>query len=167
MRPARRRPGDGHAARFASKHSCGRCRFALVPATMNNSPREVAPRIARSQLVEPRKRSLAPNLVKRFNQHAEELLASGHPVVLAGDHNVVPTDADIHATRSSKDSACGSIPMSPKAAKRTRDAEVDRAVRGLEGASDPAPGWIELRHWADPAARHISLISVRYRARCP
>src|SRR5471032_2828341 len=32
--------------------------------------------------------------------HAKQLYASGHPVVLAGDYNVVPTDEDIYNTRS-------------------------------------------------------------------
>jgi exodeoxyribonuclease-3 len=32
--------------------------------------------------------------------HAESLYASGHPVVLAGDYNVVPTDLDIYNPRS-------------------------------------------------------------------
>ena len=32
--------------------------------------------------------------------HAASLYASGHPVVLAGDYNVVPTDDDIYNTRS-------------------------------------------------------------------
>jgi exodeoxyribonuclease-3 len=35
--------------------------------------------------------------------------------------------------------------LNPKAAKRLADAGVDREVRGLEGASDHAPAWIELR----------------------
>ena len=38
--------------------------------------------------------------MERFNAHAAELLATGQPVVLAGDYNVVPTDADIYNTRS-------------------------------------------------------------------
>ncbi|WP_043692309.1 exodeoxyribonuclease III [Luteibacter sp. 9133] len=33
---------------------------------------------------------------ERFIQHAGQLLDSGHPVVLAGDYNVVPTDGDIY-----------------------------------------------------------------------
>ena len=33
---------------------------------------------------------------ERLNRHAAELLAEGAPVVLAGDYNVVPTDADIY-----------------------------------------------------------------------
>ena len=32
--------------------------------------------------------------------HAQALHATGHPVVLAGDYNVVPTDADIYAPKS-------------------------------------------------------------------
>lgn len=41
--------------------------------------------------------------LKWFEQliaHAQTLQASEHPVVLAGDYNVVPTDADIYNTRS-------------------------------------------------------------------
>ena len=37
---------------------------------------------------------------ERLLTHARSLAESGHPVVLAGDYNVVPTDADIYATRS-------------------------------------------------------------------
>jgi exodeoxyribonuclease III len=37
---------------------------------------------------------------ERLHQHAEQLLKSGHPVVLAGDYNVIPTDDDIYNTRS-------------------------------------------------------------------
>ena len=129
----------------------------------------------------------------RFNRHAASLLASGHPVVLAGDYNVVPTDADIYATRSFKDNALlqpapraayqalldagwvdalhrqspaeplytfwsylrnrwprdaglriDHLLLSPAASGRMMQAGVDRAVRGLEGASDHAPAWVEL-----------------------
>jgi exodeoxyribonuclease-3 len=38
--------------------------------------------------------------LKRLNAHAAELYASGAPVVLAGDYNVVPTDLDIYPTKS-------------------------------------------------------------------
>jgi len=37
---------------------------------------------------------------ERLIAHAAELYSSGHPVVLAGDFNVVPTDLDIYNTRS-------------------------------------------------------------------
>jgi exodeoxyribonuclease III len=38
--------------------------------------------------------------LKRLTTHAAELYASGAPVVLAGDYNVVPTDFDIYPTKS-------------------------------------------------------------------
>jgi exodeoxyribonuclease-3 len=41
----------------------------------------------------------------RLEQHAQGLFASGVPVVLAGDYNVVPTDADIYSLRSYADDA--------------------------------------------------------------
>jgi len=41
----------------------------------------------------------------RLSAHAAELFASGAPVVLAGDYNVVPTDADIYPTTSYDDDA--------------------------------------------------------------
>jgi exodeoxyribonuclease III len=34
---------------------------------------------------------------ERFAEHAETLLATGRPVVLAGDYNVMPTDLDVYA----------------------------------------------------------------------
>ena len=37
---------------------------------------------------------------ERLHAHAAELYASGLPVVLAGDYNVVPTDIDIYPTKS-------------------------------------------------------------------
>jgi exodeoxyribonuclease-3 len=37
---------------------------------------------------------------ERLIAHAQALLATGHPVVLAGDYNVVPTDFDIYDPRS-------------------------------------------------------------------
>ena len=43
--------------------------------------------------------------MERLIAHAASLQASGHPVVLAGDFNVIPTDADIYATASHRDNA--------------------------------------------------------------
>jgi len=37
---------------------------------------------------------------ERLIKHARTLAESGHPVVMAGDYNVVPTDLDIYNTRS-------------------------------------------------------------------
>jgi exodeoxyribonuclease-3 len=41
----------------------------------------------------------------RLHAHAEALIRSGHPIVLAGDYNVVPTDEDMYATDSWKEDA--------------------------------------------------------------
>ena len=53
---------------------------------------------------------------ERLIAHAGELLTSGVPVVLAGDYNVVPTDADIYPTRSWSDDAL--LQPAPRAAFR-------------------------------------------------
>ena len=43
--------------------------------------------------------------MERLIEHAAELYTLDAPVVLAGDYNVVPTDADIYPTKSYKDNA--------------------------------------------------------------
>ena len=131
--------------------------------------------------------------LERLNDHAAELLKSNHPVVLAGDYNVVPTDDDIYNPTTWLDNAL--LQSEPRAAyarllrqgwtdairhhhpteriytfwdyrrnrwqrdaglridhlllskplkRRLAGAGVDRAVRGLDGASDHAPAWVEL-----------------------
>ena len=138
--------------------------------------------------------------MKRLLAHAAGLYSLDAPVVLAGDFNVVPTDADIYPTksyaknalvqpepralfrrlldqgwidairtmhpdaamytfwdykrnRSERDAGLrlDHLLLNAKAAKRLVDADVDREVRGLEGASDHAPAWIVLRD--TPATR--------------
>jgi exodeoxyribonuclease-3 len=42
---------------------------------------------------------------KRFATHAKSLLASGLPVILAGDYNIVPEPRDIYVTTSYDDNA--------------------------------------------------------------
>lgn len=42
---------------------------------------------------------------ERMRRRAEELWESGHPVVLLGDWNVVPTDADIYKPDTWRDNA--------------------------------------------------------------
>jgi exodeoxyribonuclease-3 len=130
----------------------------------------------------------------RLIAHAADLIATGLPVVLAGDYNIVPEPRDIYATRSYAANALvqpeiraqfaqinaqgwtdalrkqhpdetiftfwdymrnrwprdaglrlDHLLLSPKLARRLRAAEVDRPVRGQDGASDHAPVWIELR----------------------
>ena len=138
--------------------------------------------------------------MKRLLAHAAGLYSLDAPVVLAGDFNVVPTDADIYPTKSYAKNALvqpepralfrrlldqgwidairtmhpdaamytfwdykrnrwerdaglrlDHLLLNAKAAKRLVDADVDREVRGLEGASDHAPAWIVLRD--TPATR--------------
>lgn len=50
----------------------------------------------------------------RLIAHASHLWKTGHPVILAGDYNVVPTDFDIYATRSFADNAL--LQAEPRAA---------------------------------------------------
>jgi exodeoxyribonuclease-3 len=109
----------------------------------------------------------------RLAKHAKALLATGHPVALAGDFNVVPTDFDIYNPRSWRKDAL----LQPESRERyakllaqgwtdalrarhpeariytfwdyfrehwPRDAGVDRWVRGEPKASDHAPAWVEL-----------------------
>ena len=131
---------------------------------------------------------------ERLIAHADVLMKSGHPVVLAGDFNVVPTDDDIYSPATWLDNALlqpepraaferllaqgwvdairtrhpteriytfwdyrrnrwgrdaglriDHLLLSPAMAKRLREAGVDRAVRGREGASDHAPAWASFR----------------------
>lgn len=131
--------------------------------------------------------------LQRLDRHAAALLKTGHPVILAGDYNVIPTDRDIYDTASWKDNALlhpavraayrkllkqgwsdilqelapGQAPytfwsylrnrwprdagmridhllVSPSLRASIVAAGVDKAMRGLEGASDHAPVWLEL-----------------------
>lgn len=130
---------------------------------------------------------------ERLTRHAAQLLASGHPVVLAGDYNVVPTPRDIYVSSSWDNNALiqpearagfeklskqgwtdavrrqhpeepmytfwdyrrkrwerdaglriDHLLISARLREKLRGAGVDRAVRGIEGASDHAPVWIKL-----------------------
>jgi exodeoxyribonuclease-3 len=139
---------------------------------------------------------------ERLIAHAAMLYASGHPVVLAGDFNVVPTDElDIYNPKSWRKDALlqpesrecyrrllsqgwvdalralhpgekiftfwdyfrqhwprdaglriDHLLLNAELAPRLKAAGVDRWVRGLEGASDHAPTWVELAFDAAGAA---------------
>ena len=131
---------------------------------------------------------------ERLIAHAAELLATGLPVVLAGDYNIVPEPRDIYQTRSYDANALvqpnpraqfarlleqgwtdairkkhpdetvytfwdymrnrwprdaglrlDHLLLSKRLAKRLVGSDVDRDVRGREGASDHAPAWVTLR----------------------
>jgi len=130
---------------------------------------------------------------ERLNARAAALLAEEKPVVLAGDYNVVPTDADIWRPDGLEGNALvqpesraafrrlnaqgwtdalrvrhprenlwtfwdymmnawprdagfriDHLLLSPEAADRLIDANVDREYRGREKASDHAPTWVTL-----------------------
>jgi exodeoxyribonuclease III len=131
---------------------------------------------------------------ERFSAHGAGLLKSGHPVVLAGDYNVMPTELDVYKPERWLDDALfrpevrkafkdlvdqgwtdalrtlhpgeriytfwdyfrnaygrdaglriDHLLLSPAVGERLVAADVDRAFRGREKASDHAPTWIELR----------------------
>ena len=67
------------------------------PSTACSSPRSTCPTATRSPA---RSSTTSWPGSSACSRHARSLAESGHPVVLAGDYNVVPTDADIYATRS-------------------------------------------------------------------
>ncbi|HEX4199228.1 MAG TPA: exodeoxyribonuclease III [Caulobacteraceae bacterium] len=130
---------------------------------------------------------------ERLIDHAAGLLDTGAPVVLAGDYNVVPTEADIwpghheqanallqpetraayqrlldqgwtdalralqpdgplwtfwgylrHRWPNDKGMRLDHLLLSPALAPRLAAGGVGRWTRGVEGASDHAPAWIEL-----------------------
>lgn len=150
----------------------------------------------------------------RLITHATELAAADVPVVLAGDYNVVPSEADIwtghreqgnallqpearaafqrllnlgwidalravqpegplwtfwgylrHRWVNDKGMRLDHLLISPDLAVSLTAAGVSRAVRGVEGASDHAPAWIELRRptTAKPKATTASAPKVRHR----
>lgn len=137
----------------------------------------------------------------RLTAHAAGLLAAGLPVVLAGDFNIIPTEADIYSGHREQENALlqpesraafqrlldqgwidvvrtchPEAPMwtfwgylhhrwpndkgmrldhllaSPVLATRLKDAGVSREMRGVEGASDHAPAWLELKRAASSRA---------------
>jgi exodeoxyribonuclease III len=130
---------------------------------------------------------------ERLIAHASELMATGLPVVLAGDYNIVPEPRDIYPTRSYDANALvqpesralfarlleqgwtdairarypdetvytfwdymrnrwprdaglrlDHLLLSKTLRKQLRAAGVDKDVRGMEGASDHAPVWIDI-----------------------
>jgi exodeoxyribonuclease-3 len=130
----------------------------------------------------------------RLIGHSADLMATGAPVILAGDFNIIPTDQDVYkperwvkdalfrpevrkAFRTLADQGwtdalrtkhpderiytfwdyfrnaflrdaglrIDHLLLSKSVAKRLVSADVDRAIRGRERASDHAPVWIEIK----------------------
>ena len=92
---------------------------------------------------------------ERLLAHARSLADSGHPVVLAGDYNVVPTDADIYATRSWAKNAL--LQPAPRAAYRRLLAQGwTDAIRALHGDERIYTFWDYLRNaWPRDAGLRI------------
>ena len=91
----------------------------------------------------------------RFAEHAATLLASGVPVVLAGDYNVVPTPKDIYATHSYDDNAL--VQPAPRAAfRRLVDSGWIDAIRALHPDETIYTFWDYMRkRWERDAGLRI------------
>ena len=99
---------------------------------------------------------------ERLLVHARALADSGHPVVLAGDYNVVPTDAeiDIYATRSWHKNAL--LQPAPRAAYRRLLAQGwTDALRALHPDQPVYTFWDVLRNgWPRDAGMRIDHLLV-------
>ena len=94
----------------------------------------------------------------RLIAHAAELAATGLPAILAGDYNVVPTDADIYPTRSwAKDALLQ--PAARAAFQRLLDQGWMDAVRARHPAQKIYTFWDYKRdRWARDAGLRIDHI---------
>jgi exodeoxyribonuclease-3 len=87
--------------------------------------------------------------LERLIAHAADLLASGAPVVLAGDYNVVPTEADIWAGHHEQANALLQ-PQVRGAYQRLLDHGWSDALRALQPEGPLWSFWGYLRHrWRD------------------
>lgn len=105
--------------------------------------------------------------MERLAAHAATLLATQAPVVLAGDYNVVPTDADIYAVRSWARDAL--LQPAPRAAFRhLLDQGWADAIRELHPEDTPFTFWDYKREaWPRDAGLRIDhlLLSPALRGR--
>lgn len=91
----------------------------------------------------------------RLIAHAKDLYAAGAPVVLAGDFNVVPTPADIYATRSYDDDALVQ-PESRTAFRRLLDQGWTDAIRARHPTAPMYTFWDYMRkRWERNAGLRI------------
>lgn len=92
---------------------------------------------------------------ERLIVHAASLWRSGHPVVLLGDYNVVPTDLDIYATRSYGDNALLQ-PAAREAFRRLLEQGWTDALRTLHPTQRVYTFWDYLRNrWPRDAGLRI------------
>jgi exodeoxyribonuclease-3 len=93
--------------------------------------------------------------MKRLVAHAASLYASGAPVVLAGDYNVVPTPGDIYATHSYDDNALVQ-PQSRAAFQQLLDQGWTDAIRALHPTGPIYTFWDYMRkRWERDAGLRI------------
>jgi exodeoxyribonuclease-3 len=91
----------------------------------------------------------------RLAEHAASLQHSGAPVVLAGDYNVVPTDADIYALRSWRTNALVQ-PEARDAFARLCESGWTDALNELHGGEKLYTFWDYLRNaWSRNAGMRI------------
>lgn len=81
----------------------------------------------------------------RLIDHAATLLASGAPVILAGDYNVVPTEADLYPNHSYGDNAL-LAPQSRAAFARLLDQGWTDALRAVHPTGPLWTFWSYMRH---------------------
>jgi len=83
---------------------------------------------------------------ERLAAHAASLRATGHPVILAGDYNVVPTDLDVYNARSRTYAKNALLQPEPRAAyQRLLDAGWLDAIRARHPAQPMFTFWDYLR----------------------
>jgi len=83
---------------------------------------------------------------ERLAAHAASLRATGHPVILAGDYNVVPTDLDVYNARSRTYAKNALLQPEPRAAyQRLLDAGWLDAIRARHPAERVFTFWDYLR----------------------
>jgi exodeoxyribonuclease III len=86
---------------------------------------------------------------ERLITHAQELRDAGVPVILAGDYNVVPTEADIYPNHSWQDDALLQ-PRSRAAYQRLLDQGWTDALRAVHPEGPPWTFWHYMRNrWAN------------------
>ena len=104
---------------------------------------------------------------ERLVAHAADLAAAGHPIVLAGDYNIVPTELDIYASRSWIDNAL--LQPAPREAYRRLLAQGwSDALRELHPDQRLYTFWDRLRNgWPRDAGLRIDhlLVSASLRSR--
>ena len=93
--------------------------------------------------------------LQRLHEHAKGLYASGAPVVLAGDYNVVPTPSDIYATHSYDNDALVQ-PQSRAAFRRMIDHGWTDAIRARHPTDTIYTFWDYMRkRWERDAGLRI------------